>query len=363
MLALSKWDAGARVAPTARLLPGLALSAGLGWLALRLAQSPWVPAAGLSGLSLAIVLGMLVGNLGYARMAGQAEPGVVFSKQTLLRLGIVLYGLRLTLQDVAQVGLAGVLIDAVVVCGTFVLAVWIGVRWLGLERSTAMLIGAGSSICGAAAVLAAEPVIKGRAEQVTVAVATVVVFGTVATFLYPLLFELNQHWRFIAGGEHAFGVYIGSTIHEVAQVVAAGNAVGGTASDTAVIAKMVRVMMLAPFLMGLAAWLARHPEPAHRALGRPDRGAPHVAVPWFAIGFVAVVLFNSLQWLPAPVITAVTELDNYLLAMAMAALGLSTHVSAIRKAGLRPLGLALLLFVWLVVGGALLNQCVQGWLG
>lgn len=345
------WTAGGR------LLPGLALSAGLGWLGIRLAGYSWVQMAGLSGLSLAIVLGMLVGNLGYAHMAGQAEAGVVFSKQNLLRLGIVLYGLRLTVQDVAQVGVAGVLIDAVVVCATFLLAVWVGTRWLGLERSTAMLIGAGSSICGAAAVLAAEPVVKGRAEQVTVAVATVVVFGTVATFLYPMLYTLGQHGGLFAADEHAFGVYIGSTIHEVAQVVAAGNAVGGAAADTAVIAKMVRVMMLAPFLLALSAWLARHPENGAAA----GRGAQRVTVPWFAIGFVAVVLFNSLQWLPRPVTQAVTALDNHLLAMAMAALGLTTHLSAIRKAGARPLLLALGLFGWLVLGGALLNSYVQGW--
>ena len=345
-----------------RLLPGLVLSAGLGWLAIRLAEHAWVQAAGLSGLSLAIVLGMLVGNLGYARIAAQAGPGVVFSKQNLLRLGIVLYGLRLTVQDVAQVGVAGVLIDAVVVCGTFTLAVWLGTRWLGLERSTAMLIGAGSSICGAAAVLAAEPVVKGRAEQVTVAVATVVVFGTLATFLYPALYALNQHAGWLAGGEHAFGIYIGSTVHEVAQVVAAGNAIGAQAADTAVIAKMVRVMMLAPFLLMLSAWLLRHPDAAQRASGAMQ-GAPRVTVPWFAVGFVAVVAFNSLQWLPQPVTAAATALDNHLLAMAMAALGLTTHVSAIRKAGLRPLLLALVLFGWLVAGGALLNQAVQGWLG
>ena len=351
---LAGWDAGSR------LLPGLVLSAGLGWLALRLAEHAWVQAAGLSGLSLAIVLGMVVGNLGYARIAVHAEPGVVFSKQNLLRLGIVLYGLRLTVQDVAQVGAAGVLIDAAVVCGTFVLAVWLGTRWLGLDRQAAMLIGAGSSICGAAAVLAAEPVVKGRAEQVTVAVATVVVFGTVATFLYPALFELNRHWGFMAGGEHAFGVYIGSTVHEVAQVVAAGNAVSAAAADTAVIAKMVRVMMLAPFLICLSAWLARHPGADRRATGAARPSAPRVTVPWFAVGFVAVVLFNSLQWLPAPVTRAATELDNHLLAMAMAALGLTTHVSAIRRAGVRPLLLALMLFGWLMVGGALLNRLVLG---
>ena len=106
----------------------------------------------------------------------------------------------------------------------------------------------------------------------------------------------------------------------------------------------------------------RHPDAARRASGA-TQGATRVTVPWFAVGFVAVVAFNSLQWLPQPVTAAATALDNHLLAMAMAALGLTTHVSAIRKAGVRPLLLALLLFGWLVVGGALLNQAVQGWLG
>lgn len=358
MSALSRSIEGDAWGAAGRLLPGLALSAGLGWLAIWLAEYDWVQAAGLSGLSLAIVLGMLVGNLGYARIAAQAGPGVGFSKQNLLRLGIVLYGLRLTVQDVVHVGAAGVLIDAVVVCGTFTLAVWLGTRWLGLERSTAMLIGAGSSICGAAAVLAAEPVVKGRAEEVAVAVATVVVFGTIATFLYPALYALNQHAGWLAGGERAFGIYIGSTVHEVAQVVAAGNAIGAEATDTAVIVKMVRVMMLAPFLLALSAWLARHPD--RRAGGAADLQAPRLTVPWFAVGFVAVVAFNSLQWLPQPVTAAATTLDNHLLAMAMAALGLTTHASAIRKAGLRPLLLALLLFGWLVAGGALLNRLFLG---
>ena len=337
-----------------RWLQGLALSAALGWLGLRLGDAGWVRAAGLSGLSLAIVLGMGVGHLGLGRLAAPLQPGVLLAKGALLRWAVVLYGLRLTVQDVAQVGLGAVLIDALVVSGTFGLALWLG-RRLGLEQRAAMLIGAGSAICGAAAVLATEPVVKGRPEQVAVAVATVVVFGTLATFVYPLLHALNASWGLLGSSEHAFGVYIGSTIHEVAQVVAAGNAVGGAAADAAVIAKMVRVMMLAPFLLALSAWLARQPQ-------APGQGAPaaRVTVPWFALGFVALVLLNSLQWLPAPVLAAATDVDNHLLATAMAALGLGTHASALRKAGLRPLGLAALLFGWLVVGGALLNRLILG---
>jgi len=337
------------------------MSAIIGILAMSLAELAWAQRLGMSALTLAIILGMVVGNTVYGRVAPLAGPGVGFSKQTLLRLGIVLYGLRLTVQDIAQVGVAGVLVDAAVLASTFGIAMWIGVRWLGLDRKSAMLIGAGSSICGAAAVLATEPVVKARSEQVTVAVATVVVFGTIATFLYPALFKLNEVWSVLPGGAETFGVYIGSTVHEVAQVVAAGNSISAAAADNAVIAKMVRVMMLAPFLVGLTVWLARHPEhPKAQAQAGSGRG---ITIPWFAVGFIAVVLFNSPQLLPAPVKTAVLAFDGYLLAMAMASLGLTTHVGAIRRAGAKPLVLSMILFGWLVVGGAMLNRVVSMWIG
>lgn len=335
-----------------RLLPGLLVSGALAATGMALGQIPWLQNHGLSALTLSIVLGMLVGNTVYPRFAAASGAGVNFSKQNLLRLGVVLYGLRLTVQDMGHVGLAGVVIDALVLTSTFALAGMIGTRWLGMDRETALLIGAGSSICGAAAVMATEPVVRARAEQVTVAVATVVVFGTVAIFLYPLLYDLNQHWPVIPGGAHGFGIYAGSTIHEVAQVVAAARSVGAEAADTAVIAKMVRVMMLAPFLIMLSAWLGRH----------APKGSGHhpakLAVPWFAFGFVAVVLFNSLHLLPRSVVAVTTVVDTVLLAMAMAALGLATHLSSIRKAGVKPLLLALVLFAWLVVGGALINRWV-----
>ncbi len=350
----------------AALLPGLALSGALAATGIALGHIGWLQDHGFSALTLAIVLGMLVGNTVYPlvpRLAAASGAGVNVSKQNLLRLGVVLYGLRLTVQDIGHVGIAGVAIDALVLGSTFALACFIGTRWLGLDRKTAMLIGAGSSICGAAAVMAAEPVVKARAEQVTVAVATVVVFGTLAIFLYPALFELNQHWALIPGGANGFGIYAGSTIHEVAQVVAAARSVGPDAANSAVIAKMVRVMMLAPFLVMLSAWLARDDKRHAHTSAATGQAPGKLAVPWFAFGFVAVVLFNSLQWLPASVVAVITEIDTALLAMAMAALGLSTHIGAIRKAGAKPLLLALILFGWLIVGGALINRWVPALLG
>ena len=333
-------------------LPGLLLTAAIAALALWLGTVPWLQAHGISALTLAIVIGIAVGNTAYPALAPRVAAGVGISKATVLRAGIVLYGLRLTVQDIGQVGAAGVLIDALVLCSTFALAWWLGTRVLGLERNTALLIGAGSSICGAAAVMAAEPVVKGRAEQVAIAVATVVVFGTLAMFLYPLLYRWGVHAGWMPLDDTGYGVFTGSTVHEVAQVVAAGRAVSQPAADAAVIAKMVRVMMLAPFLVGLSALLGRG---GNRGTGQ--RSA--ITVPWFAFGFIAMVGFNSLQLLPAGLVATLLELDTALLAMAMAALGLTTHASALRQAGARPMLLAALLAAWLVGGGLLINLAVR----
>lgn len=341
------------------LLAGLALSALIAAAAIAAARIDWLQSHGFSALTLAIVLGMLAGNLGYQRIAPSCAAGVNFSKQNLLRLGIILYGFRLTFQDIGHVGLSGVLIDALVLCSTFGMALLLGTRVFKLDRETAMLIGAGSSICGAAAVMATEPVLRAKPAQVTVAVATVVVFGSLAIFLYPLLYQLNLHWQFLAASPQAYGIFTGSTVHEVAQVVAAARAISPDAANTAVITKMVRVMMLAPFLMLLSAYISKKSCAARKA-GSSAKG--RLAIPWFAFGFVAIVALNSLHLLPGALVSHVNDADNVLLAMAMAALGISTHFSSLRTAGVKPLVFAAVLFGWLIVGGALINMLVLRWL-
>jgi uncharacterized integral membrane protein (TIGR00698 family) len=345
--------------PLVNRLPGVFLVCVLATLALELGKIPWLQANGISALTLAIVFGMTAGNTFYSRVGAASAAGVTFSKQTLLRLGIVLYGLRLTFQDIASVGVAGVAIDAVVLSSTFALSWWAGTRLFGLDRKTAMLIGAGSSICGAAAVMAAEPVVHGRAEQVTVAVSTVVVFGTVAIFLYPGLYHLMERYHRLALTPTAYGIFAGSTIHEVAQVVAAGRAITEGAANTAVITKMVRVMMLAPFLIALSTYLSRNLDADVSASPGTSSHSRRIAVPWFALGFVAVAALNSLALLPPTFINKAENVDTFILAMAMAALGVTTHVSAIRTAGIRPLALAALLFAWLVLGGFAINAGIS----
>ncbi|MGO4478891.1 YeiH family protein [Massilia sp. 2TAF26] len=324
---------------------GCALAALLAALAMWGAALPVFQRLGLSALTLAIVAGIVLGNTVFPRIAPFSQEGVDFARNRLLRLGIVLYGFRITFQQIGHIGWAGVLIDALVIVATFTLAVQLGTRAFGLDRQTAMLIGAGSAICGAAAVMAAEPVVRGQAHKVSVAVATVVVFGTLSMFVYPLLYP----WLHLS--ETAYGLYAGSTIHEVAQVVVAGRAVSEAAASSAVIEKMLRVMMLAPFLVVLSSRLGA--EEGTEAAARR-----RITIPWFALLFVGASGLNSLRLLPAGLVDAILQLDTVLLAMAMAALGLRTHVGAIRQAGIKPILLASVLFLFLVVGGYLINRVV-----
>ena len=355
-----------------QLIAGLIFMLALAAIAMILAAQPWVAHWGLSALTLAIAIGLVLGNTVYPTLGGTQrkalDPGVNWSKQRLLRLGIVLFGLRLSFQEIAAVGWAGVVVDALVVLSTFMLATWAGKRWLGMDEQSAMLIGAGSSICGAAAVLAAQPVVapqgegdathEGVAEKVAVAVATVVVFGTLAMFVYPAIYAVLHAWG-LNLSTWSFGIYTGSTVHEVAQVAAAGNAIGDTAAKSAVIAKMIRVLMLAPFLIGLSILLARRKQ---KSAGTSQQRTP-IVIPWFAVGFIVMAGLRSLDMayglIPPGLLQGLIWLSNFLLAAAMAALGLTTHVSAIRRAGSKPLLLAALLFVWLLVGGAVLNAAAH----
>ena len=307
---------------------------------------------GLSSLTLAILIGMVLGNTVYPNLAERLSVGVAFAKGQILRLAIMFYGFKLTLTQVSSVGLSAVMSDALVLTSTFLLTYWIGTRWLKVDKQTTLLIGSGASICGAAAVIAAEPVVKAEAHKVTIAVATVVVFGTIAMLLYPFLYHIGwlQPWL----NAQQYGIYTGSTIHEVAQVVVAGNAVSPEVGDTAVVTKMIRVMMLAPFLLILSFALTKGSSDNGKKPSFINR-VQQVKVPWFAFIFIAIVLLHT--WVPmtASFERSMVMLDDVLLTMAMFALGLTTHLGAIKQAGVKPLILGAIMFAWLIIGGGLIN--------
>ena len=329
------------------ILHGILLIALFSCAAFYLADTQPARSLSFSPLILGILLGMLYANSLRNHLPETWVPGILFCSKQLLRAGIVLYGFRLTFQSVAAIGAPAIGIDAAVVAGTLLLGVLLG-RALKMDRDLALLTSTGSAICGAAAVLGAEPVVKAAPHKTAVAVSTVVIFGTVSMFLYPAL------WRagILGLTPEQMGLYTGATLHEVAHVVGAGNAMGAEIADGAVIVKMIRVMMLAPFLIFLAARV-KQLAPA----GGSEKSK--ITIPWFAILFIVVAIFNSFHLLPKAVVDMLVTLDTVLLAMAMAALGVTTHVSALKKAGAKPLLMALVLFIWLIVGGGAINLAVH----
>lgn len=299
-----------------------------------------------SPLIIGIVLGMIYANSLRNHLPETWTPGIQYCSKSILRLGIILYGFRLTFQDVVAVGMAGVLVDLIIVTVTILGGVWIG-RLLKMDRDIALLTSIGSGICGAAAVLGAEATLHTKPYKTAVAVATVVIFGTIAMFLYPMAYRSG-----ILGLDASqMGIFSGSTLHEVAHAVGAGNAMGDEIAGVSIIVKMIRVMLLVPVLIILGWWAASKVKS-----GSSKEGKRKVAVPWFAFGFLLVIGFNSFNLLPEAVVGWINDFDTFLLTMAMAALGAETSFDKFKKAGAKPFILAFCLFIWLMGGGYLLAK-------
>lgn len=303
-----------------------------------------------SPMIIGIILGMLYANSLRNHLPETWVPGIQFCSKKILRLGIILYGFRLTFQDVMNVGVAGIAVDVVIVTVTILGGIWIG-RLLKMDRDTALLTSVGSGICGAAAVLGAESTIRTAPFKTAVAVATVVIFGTISMFLYPVAYRTGL----LGLTPQEMGIYSGSTLHEVAHAVGAGNAMGAEVSNIAIIVKMIRVMLLVPVLLILGVWVAkRNAKSAAGASGEKGK----VQIPWFAVGFLAVIGFNSFNLLPAGLVDAINYFDTFLLTMAMAALGAETSIDKFKKAGAKPFILAFILDLWLIGGGWVLAKYV-----
>ncbi|WP_386693006.1 MULTISPECIES: YeiH family protein [unclassified Lonepinella] len=300
----------------------------------------------LGALTLAILLGLFIGNTLYPKWQHQAQDGVTFAKGKLLRIGIVLYGFHITFQDIAHVGANAIISDAIMLIFTFFITYVLGIYLLKIDKQIVYLTASGCSICGAAAILATEPVVKSDSHKVSVAIALIVIFGTISMFVYPILYDYIQGLT-----DNQFGIYIGSSVHEVAQVYTAGKNINPEVADISVITKMLRVMMLAPFLIMLSFYL-------HKQQNQTAQKS-QFNMPWFALYFVLVAVFNSFTLLPEPLVQILIQIDSILLMMSMVALGLTTHISAIKQAGIKPLILGFLVFLWLVIGGFIVNLGMQ----
>lgn len=315
---------------TALTLAGTAAALGVGHL---------VPT--LNPMLVAIVLGAALGNT--VRLPARATAGLAFSSRTLLRVGIALLGLQLLLGDITALGWQVVALVVVIVvlgiAGTMALGGALGLGW-----TQRLLIACGFSICGAAAVAAVDSVSDTDEEEVLTAITLVVIFGTLMIVAVPVLSGA------LGLSDTVAGMWAGGSIHEVAQVIAAGGAIGGGALAVATVVKLARVLLLAPVVTVIS--LHRR-----RTTGTDARGTRPPLVPGFVVAFLALVLLRSSGLVPDPVVDAASLAQTGLLTCAMFALGIGVRVAAMRRVGARPVILAAASTVWvagLALAGVLL---------
>jgi len=283
-----------------------------------------------SMLLFALLLGM---SLNFLIEDARLRTGIQFVAGTVLRLGVALLGLRLTLDNVADLGLTMVLALAVGVAATLLVTLGFA-RLLGLERDLGLLVGGATAICGASAALAIASVLPqrdGHEQRTTLAVIGVTTLSTAAMVIYPAL----TVWLGLDATRA--GIFIGATIHDVAQVVGAGYSLSPAAGDAATITKLMRVALLVPVLLCIAIGL--------RAGSASRRGTP--LLPWFTVAFAALMLLNSTGVVPALVRSAATQGSQVCLVVAIAAVGLKTSLREVASLGWRPVLLAVLSTVFL----------------
>ncbi len=323
------------------------------------ADLEYVKVLGLSPLVIGIVMGIFYANTLNNHTPEAWKGGITFSGKKILRFAIVLYGFRITFQQIAEVGMDGFLVSLIMLTSTLILGTWLGTKIFGMDRDTSILTASGASVCGAAAVLATEPVLKAEEYKAAIAVSMVVLFGTISMFLYPVLYTtiIENATGLFHMTAREFGIYVGGTIHEVAQVVAVPASVPGAPEEmanAAVIVKMTRVIMIAPMLIVLGLYLSYSAKSTDGDLS----GKTKLVIPWFAVYFIFVAGFNSLHLLPLNLVAIINEMVTFLLTMAMTALGMGTIFSKFRGLGLAPVYTALGMFIWLVVGGFIVTKVV-----
>lgn len=317
-----------------------------------ISELAFIKSLGISPLVIGIVMGIFYANTLHNNTPKEWSGGITFSAKKILRFAIVFYGFRITFQQIAEVGIEGFMVSLIMLSSTFLLGTWAGQKLFKMDRDTSMLSASGASVCGAAAVLATEPVLKAEEHKAAIAVSMVVLFGTIAMFLYPLLFNMGV----LDMSAKEFGIYVGGTIHEVAQVVAVPASVLNATQEmanSAVIVKMTRVIMIAPMLIILGIYLSYSAKRSGAVAGEVK-----LVIPWFAVYFIGMAGFNSLGLLPQNIVDLINQIDTFLLTMAMTALGMGTIFSKFKGLGLAPIYTAGVMFAWLMIGGYFITKWV-----
>lgn len=325
-------------------VPGILFSALLATAALLLAEQAFVKdTLHLSALLLVILLGMALRTV--MPLPAWAAPGVRVAQRPILRWAVAGLGFRLSLGEIARIGGPALVVVVTSTLAALVLGVWIGRRF-GLTRGLATLLSVGGGICGASAVVAADSVVHAEKRDSALALGIITLLGTVGIVVYP--------WIGRAAGmsDFLYGVWDGASLHEMAQVVAAGSGFSKPATDVATVVKLVRITLLAPVVFFLA-WRMRREAvaaaSAHAGAGvvvAADR--PHVPlIPWFLVLFVVFAALNSTSWLDPALVRQIVRADVWLLCLGMAGVGLQTSFADLGRAGWAPIATGAI--QWLVL--------------
>ncbi|SJN09070.1 Putative membrane protein YeiH [Leucobacter sp. 7(1)] len=272
----------------------------------------------------AVVMGVLVSLL--RRPSAGLAPGISYASKFVLQCAVVLLGAQLSLASIVSVGLESlpVMLSSLTVC---LLGAWIIGRALGVDRDLRVLVGVGTGICGASAIAAISPVIRAKSADIAYAISTVFLFNILAVLLFPALGHA------LGMNPHAFGLFAGTAVNDTSSVVAAASVFSASALGFAVVVKLVRTLMIIPISVGLAVMEGRRSGTAERMT--PARVLK--LVPWFLIGFLVVATLTSLGAVAPASADILTQISVFLVATALAGIGMSTDLRAIHSAGLRPL--------------------------
>jgi uncharacterized integral membrane protein (TIGR00698 family) len=310
--------------------PGVALTLLLAIASTMLAKLPYASVMG--PLTMALILG--IGWRATAGLPEKAGPGTAISGKKLLRLGIVLMGVRLNFALIAQAGPKVVALDLAIIVGGIAGIYWLTQKF-GVSKKLGMLLAVGTSICGASAVAAAAPVTKADEDDVGLAVAMCGILGTAGVLIYVLAAPL------LSLTTMQLAVLSGSTLHEVAQVMAASFSWGQEAGDMGTLVKLTRVVFLAPALIVLGF--------LQQGGGRMTFSLKEPPIPWFVIGFLAMGALNTFGIFSPAIASLLTQASVFLMTMAMAAMGLHTDLGMIRRTGMRALAAGFVGFGFLAV--------------
>jgi len=277
-----------------------------------------------SEVTIAILLGLLVGRLPAVRTAALG-PGLKLAAEKLLRLGIVLLGAKLSVQQIAGIGVPAAVIIAVTMAAALTIVLGLS-RLAAVDSKLAVLLAVGAAVCGNSAVVATAPVISARSRDVAYAVATVTLFGTLAVFAYPLI----GHGARL--GDAVFGLWAGIAINDTSQVVAASASYSPGAFEVATVVKLIRNALMAPLLLGIA-WIWHR----RTGLSGDTRAGLRRAVPLFVLGFLALSGLRSAGVVDAALAASLEVVSRALILVALSAVGLSVRVEELRAVGPKPL--------------------------